>query len=507
LTGTVCGQQLQAVLDGHEQIETGLEIKGQNVEIYGLNLHGFKQQAIWLNNTSGAKLECNFIGTNETGTSAVGGRESSQPDLMMPYGIRVNGGQGGHTIGSTEPGRGNLVAGDLFTLIKIENSPNSKLISNTIGTDLAGNKVIGNPEYGNLKQGVWITNGSDNTLIENNLIAGQSTAQIRVSGANKVQISKNLLGTDRDQLKGLGQTIYKDTLNIAHLVIEGGAADSVVKENVLSSYNYRAIVVADKGSDNAQIESNLIGVNSLGQLLTKENADLLGTVGIWIKNGPTGTQINSNVLGGLYTGIQITGKETSGTTIKGNFLGISADGNFRFRNNFGVWIFQGASRNLITGNTITTGEEAVKIGTEPQDLSVGNTVTQNSIYGNTKGGVIFANDNYGQGTLNGQAGRANRDAARPNQQLISAQLVNGKLVLTGKAQATNFDSTLEVFVSAGNLEFPQGKTYLGTGKANADGSFSLSLEAGSVTPGTKLVLNSTLATGDTSAFSLEVTVK
>lgn len=502
--GTVCGTQLNAAVGGEDKIVIGLEVTGSNFKLSGLNLHSFSGQILWLNNTEQAGVTCTFIGTNAIGSKAVGG--SQDPDQAKPIGLRITDGKGGHIIGGSENGQGVLIAGDLFTLVKIEHSPNNKLIGNTIGTDRDGKKLLGDPEHGENKQGVLVAQGSDGTVIDNNLLAGQVTSSVRIVGSGNVQLTNNIIGADRTMTKGLAQTIYDDEANIAHVVLEGGTKQAVIKGNILSSHNYRAILVADTGTDDNLIENNWIGVNPKNRLLTSEDAGLLGSIGIWVKQGPKGTQIKGNVLGGLYTAIQITGKVTTKTTVKGNSIGLSTDGKVKLPNIFGVWIFDGASDNLVTENVIANGEEAVKIGTEPQDAAVGNTVSQNSMFANSKGGVVHANGNYESGVLNGEEGWANRNAARPNRGLIVAKLDGANLTISGKAKSVNFNSTVEVFISSGNSEFPQGKTYLGTVKAVGDGSFSLNLPATGLKKGMKLVLTSTLPTGDTSAFSSEVTL-
>ncbi len=510
--GTVCGTELKVVIDGQDSLPTGLEVTGSQVSIFGLNIVAFKRQDLWFNNTTQGRIECNFIGVNHTATANGTGRiEDSEEE---PIGIRLSGSAGNHVVGSpTDPTRGNIIAGELLTLIKVQQSPNNHIVNNTLGADKAGEHVLGQVMNGKNKRGIIVQGGANDTLIEKNLIAGMVATNLRVVGSNNVKIISNLIGVTRSQSKGLGLLVglYDVPTLTAHVLVRGGSKSVLIKDNVFSDFSWNVVVIEGQTTDNGRVEANFIGVNRSGQLLAKSADDLNvpDTVGVWVQNGAVGTAITSNTIVGAETGVQVTGNATTNTQITTNTLGtnLAATLGANAGNMFGVTISSGSDGNLVSQNVIANSKVfAVLIGSVGSDRAVGNKITRNSIYGSLEGGIVLGHEPSSDGTLNGNPGMANRDAARPDSRKITAHLVGGNIVITGQVSAANFNSTIEVFVASGPSAVPQGKTYLASVTVGADGSFSLTIPAGTLVAGNKLVFTSTLTTGDTSAFSKEVAI-
>ena len=102
-----------------------------------------------------------------------------------------------------------------------------------------------------------------------------------------------------------------------------------------------------------------------------------------IGSGPLG---QGNLVSSNRIRIQINGDATSFNTITGNLIGTDASGADDYGNNgSGIWIENGASRNIIgPDNIIAYNEDGIAIG---DSNSHGNTITQNSIHENECKGI------------------------------------------------------------------------------------------------------------------------
>jgi parallel beta-helix repeat protein len=184
----------------------------------------------------------------------------------------------------------------------------------------------------------------------------------------------------------------------------------------------------------------------------------------------TGTVIRDNVISGnSLRGILIL--EATGNQVRDNDIGVAVDGLSPLPNDvFGIILFTAPHNIIGPGNTIAYNQVGIAIG---YPGSVGNTITQNSIYANTDEQIDFF------------------EVPQP---LAPAPLLtswDGETV-TGTACA---GCQVEVFANPGPQ--PAGHTYLGTTTAAGDGTFSLT--AG---PGYRyLAATATDADGTTSEFS------
>jgi hypothetical protein len=124
----------------------------------------------------------NYIGTDVSGTQALGN----------DYGVVV--GSSGNTIGGTDPGAGNLIAGNRYDGIYLEDTgQHNVVLGNFIGTDVSGTLPLPN------KYGVLIS-GSANTIGgtdrgARNLISGNSAEGVALFGDHN-QVLGNDIGTD-----------------------------------------------------------------------------------------------------------------------------------------------------------------------------------------------------------------------------------------------------------------------------------------------------------------------
>ncbi len=122
------------------------------------------------------RVEGNFIGTDITGTHALGNHSS---------GIVIYEGASGTSIGGTAPGSRNVISGNTLWAVEMDNSEtrNNVVEGNHLGTDLTGTKALGNDG------GVLIDN-----FAADNRIGGTNTAARNVIAGNTIAPGVNLRG-------------------------------------------------------------------------------------------------------------------------------------------------------------------------------------------------------------------------------------------------------------------------------------------------------------------------
>src|SRR5262249_21649563 len=147
---------------------------------------------------SGGVIQGNLIGTDVTGTAALGNST----------GIEIAGsGISGYLVGGTAPGSRNVVSGNPASGILILNGPSATLVQgNYIGTNASGTTAVGNGI------GVLVQNASNNTVGgtadgAGNLISGNLSALVLTNGANGNRVQGNLIGTDATGTQPLGNLV------------------------------------------------------------------------------------------------------------------------------------------------------------------------------------------------------------------------------------------------------------------------------------------------------------
>jgi len=147
---------------------------------------------------SAATIHGNFIGTNASGTAALGNNHGVRVEdpvfnqVSPPSSV---------TIGGTAAGAGNLISGNLTgisILIAQEASPGTVIQGNRIGTNVSGSGAIpnGNGIDVNLdNEASYAVSIGGSTAAAGNLISGNTEAGIRLTEADYVIIFGNRIGT------------------------------------------------------------------------------------------------------------------------------------------------------------------------------------------------------------------------------------------------------------------------------------------------------------------------
>ncbi len=167
----------------------GFDLRSDGNRIAGINLRGFNGRGIFLYGSSDNVVEGMYIGTDETGSIAMGNAWS---------GIQIAGKSMRNRIGSNGDGvndlaEGNLISGNGYNGIEINDagSDYNVIAGNFIGTDASGSYALQNG-----LDGVRITNGAQLNRIgtdgsddefnaaERNLISGNNNRGIRIENAH-----------------------------------------------------------------------------------------------------------------------------------------------------------------------------------------------------------------------------------------------------------------------------------------------------------------------------------
>lgn len=200
--------------------------------------------------TSFIEIKGNKIGSNLAGTAAIANAD---------IGINLDGSGGGHDniVGGAGPGEGNLISGNAYGIII--SSPSNIIKGNKIGTDITGTQAISNSQFG---IGVQYSNGHDNIIGgsiagEGNLISGNNSYGIIIEATTRNnQIKGNKIGTDisgNNPLPNLGNGIYINNSN--HNFIGG----STTAEGNIIANNQKGVSIENTNGTSA--DSNLISRN------------------------------------------------------------------------------------------------------------------------------------------------------------------------------------------------------------------------------------------------------
>ena len=166
----------------------GFSLLGGSIMVRGIAINRF-EVGIKMGGQPGNSIEGNFIGTDVTGTIALGNR----------IGIHISSGPN-NIIGGSEPQAHNLISGNTAQSVIIEGSASTGNVvqGNFIGTDVSGNVDLGNRSHG-----VEVIRGASHNTIggpeiaSGNTIAFNSGDGVRVSdGTGNAILSNAIFSND-----------------------------------------------------------------------------------------------------------------------------------------------------------------------------------------------------------------------------------------------------------------------------------------------------------------------
>jgi hypothetical protein len=338
----------------------------------------------------GALIQGNLIGTDATGTRALG---NSGTGIYAPFGYPSW--SSSTSIGGADPGAGNLISANGGGGILIEGS-SATILGNRIGTDLVGLAPLGNTGDG-LRLGPSATDATIGGAAPGagNIISGNTGNGI-ILEAPRALVLGNTLGLGADGFAPLGN--LGDGLHAAPTAADLTLGGLAAGAGNLVSANRNGIVVQGSG---ALIQGNTIGADRSGTI-ARGNTE----AGILLSSKTA----NATTIGGMEPGAGnlisgngeygIRGVETGpdGGFIRGNRIGTNAAGDAAVPNlvgislvNSGLYTIGGTyppARNLISGNT----GDGVQIYS---DLNAGSRVLGNYIGTDASGALPLGNGQNG----------------------------------------------------------------------------------------------------------------
>gem|GEM_PF-441485 len=450
-------------------------------------------------NLSANVIAGNYLGTNAAGTAAIGNVN----------GVNVAGTPNitNNTIGGTTAGAGNLISGNTGAGIGVSGSAVSGTIiqGNVIGLKSDGATALANGSFGITVSGPNTQIGGT-TAAARNVISGNGNDGITISTTpNTVQgnyIGTNAAGTAAVSNSGHGISVAGGANTI------GGTAAGA--GNVISGNALRGVVINGGGSGSV-VQGNLIGTDKNGTVDLGNSGDGIAIVATNVTVGGASAAARNVISGNNQSGINVS---NTGAVIKGNYIGVQADGATALQNNAsGITIVSSA------GGTTVGGTAAGEGNVIAFNLSDGIQVTGGSLNNRFSGNSIFSNGstapNLGIDLLGTDGVNAN-DAGDPdtgsnNLQnfpvLTSANTSAGSTTIQGTLNSTaSTQFSVEFFSNptcdaSGNGE---GKTFLGSTTVTTDGSGNATINTTlgvALTAGQVVTATATDPAGNTSEFS------
>jgi len=327
--------------------------------------------------TTGNVVAGNYIGTDAAGGAA----------LANTWGVRIEAGASGNTVGGSTAGARNLISGNgsnsridgAGVTINGAGTTGDTVAGNYIGTDAAGGAAVPNVfDDVRIEAGASGNTIGGTTAGARNVIAGSSTG-VLIYGASANTVAGNYIGTNAAGTGALGN-FNGVTVDTASGNTIGGTAAGA--RNLISG-NTRGVIMF--GATGTVVAGNYIGTDVTG-------AAALGSAGngVVVGNGSTGNTIGGatagagNVISGsAHAGVSITDPGTNANVVAGNEIGTDAAGDAAIGNGVGVGIDRGASGNTVGGT-----------GAAARNLISGNTgdgVEISSTYSSTTGNVVEGN--------------------------------------------------------------------------------------------------------------------
>ncbi len=464
--------------------------------------------------SSSNQIQGNFIGTDSTGTIAVGN---------IGFGIVIDGASH-NFIGGVLPGDQNIISGNGFTPLSVPNSnfydpyENIPLVTTLagfssenpgggvliVGSGAAGNSLEGNmigvnasgtAAIPNFYSGVTIANAPDNqvgglTPAARNIISGNDFNGVEIMGqeASLNFVEGNYIGTDSAGLHAIGngndgviidvetRLVFLDFQITYYSSPRNTIGGSLAGAGNLISGNLGTGVVLDGSAGNANqdaIQGNYIGTDFTGTHKLKNLADGIDVIdSVQPTIGGTVAAAGNIIAGSGGDGLNLSGSAMLSPVVQGNWIGTDPNGDAGLGNYLDGIRLTNVSGATIGGETsgqgnvvADNGQTGVAIIFGSQDL-----ISANSIYGNANLGI----DLGGSGTfLPNHTGSSQAPNNGQNFPVVTSAVSNATTGTTIEASlnaAPNQTYTIEFFSSPtyDHSTYGQGQVYLGSTSVTTD---------------------------------------
>jgi hypothetical protein len=404
----------------------GLRITGNGAgsTIRGLIINRFSSNGLFLDSGNNT-IVGNYIGTTADGNTTAG----NAGDGIGIFSGTSLANASGNTIGGVNPADRNTISGNGQNnpsgangiTINAQNggvANNNTIFGNNIGTNAGGTAVVANTADGILVNdagngtitGTIIGGSSGTTPGGNctgacNLISGNTANGIGLwhRGVTGTNVYGNYVGTNYAGSGGLGNGNIGLEINETPNNTAGGTAPA--NRNILSGNGGAGVFLTGASSTGNVVQGNYIGTNAAG---TGGVGNVKMGIGVGASPGAVGA--NSNTIGGTtgttpgsgcngacnlisgngQNGIFITGGESSGQRILGNYIGLSTNGTVAIGNvSDGIGIL--STPNTLIGDGSSAGRNIIASNGSNGIIVAGGASTGNRINGNTIGFVGFGN--------------------------------------------------------------------------------------------------------------------
>ncbi len=294
----------------------GLVITAGNCTIRGLVINRFRSSAIECSTNGSNVITGNFIGTNATGTSALGNG----------VGVIFNSGSN-NTVGGTTPATRNVISGNMGTGVDLSTTDTD--IDNVVEGNYIGVNASGTAALGNGDRGVFVK-GSHNTVggvtVEARNIISANGRGVQLEGhAHTVQgnfIGTNVTGTAALPNRDEGINVNNATdMGILLNVISGNIGIGVDLFGGTSTTHIQGNIIGAQADGTHPLGNTLAGIsivgtgNVVGGLLPVQRNTIAfnGTTnesGVLI---PNGSNVNNSIRRNLIFGNKGLGIDLQGT--------------------------------------------------------------------------------------------------------------------------------------------------------------------------------------------------
>ncbi len=344
-----------------------------------LSGNGYMGVNIWGPGSDGNTVAGNYIGTDRSGSTAVGNGFG----VEWGHAIQISVGAMSNIIGTNGDGNSdtserNVISGNAKSGVAINGTGTqwNRIAGNYIGADFTGECPLANGW-----NGVEAGDGASNNIIgsngdgvsdvlERNVIIANSRHGVEIWNGSGNRIAGNFIGISTSGLLPLGNGLNGVSVNCGSAGnIIGANSDGIaddLERNVLAGNGLDGINISGAGSDFNVIAGNFIGTDLTG---TKK----LGNArhGVSITGGAKSNRVGTNgdgvadaaernlVSGNTMAGIPISGIGTDTNIVAGNFVGTDVTGMVALGNGTqGVHVAGDGGANRIGTNGDGLGDDA-----------------------------------------------------------------------------------------------------------------------------------------------------
>ncbi|WP_265594533.1 M12 family metallopeptidase [Haloferula sp. BvORR071] len=258
--------------------------------------------------------------------------------------------------------------------------------------DATGNRILNCTSKLNLFQGIQISEGARDNLVEGCVLSGNNQYGLWMSEGQGNEVRNCKVGTTADGTAALAN-------QSGGIILTGGTHHDTVEGNLLSGNKDAGLWVTGEGVDQHVIRNNRIGTNAAGTAAIPNTF-----AGVYVLDGAADNLLEWNLFSGnAQEGLRLAGVGTTGNTVRGNFAGTTASGTAALGNGFaGITLFQGASNNRIEDN-VMSGNGSVGLAIRDAGTTA-NRVYRNFIGTNAAGTATVPNAFAGVDLSGGSSG-------------------------------------------------------------------------------------------------------